>query len=783
MGDIDFAVAVPNRIGLLNETEFLLWAEAKKGIKPIEESFAQLILTIGKARTFESYLPPKFLGAFDHRRIVFIPYNEIQEVFYKNDFNWNVTPSDHSTKEFKEVLELVRAVLTKLMYLFEYENSKKELTRFIRSNFVIGKKKISGIRISKNNFVVIYQKWLKTVKPTIAVDWKVAREKGVFDHDFYLADILSDKNVTIQDKLQVVLRQNYYLLERSIDEMGLFGQKKADFKDNQEAHTQFWNCYERPPKEEYWDYIIKRKDLLVPQDIRERQGSYFTPQKWVELSQQYLEDELGENWQDDYYIWDCAAGTGNLLNGLVDRYKVWASTLNKGDVDVIKERIKNGANLLETHVFQFDFLNDSFEKLPKDLRKIIFDPEKQKKLIIYINPPYAEGDNREGEGRSGVAKSAIQSKYGDEMGYAKREIYIQFFIRIIKEIPNAVLASFSKLKHLQAPKIAKEVQRFFQPRIGRSFIVPADTFDNVSGDFPIGFFIYHLSERKQFLQTVTDIYSSNGDFIRKKELVSFNGAKLINDWANDFKDEKIECSKGCSDSIATIIGVANDFQNQRTVRIENPWKPWNHQFQWQITINNLIESVIYLCVRTIVSADWQNDKDQFLAPNEDWKDDLEFQTDCLAYALFNNLIQSSKGVNHWIPFSESEVNAKDCFDSHFMSEYISGKNRPHQDANLFNGEIQDCEPLIFTPQATAVMDAGRELWRYYHSMVDSNPNASLYDIKMYFQGTKVLKNGKIQMKNDSDDVKYTQLFNKLRTEIKGLATCIEPKIFKYGFLK
>ncbi len=54
------------------------------------------------------------------------------------------------------------------------------------------------------------------------------------------------------------------------------------------------------------------------------------------------------------------------------------------------ERIAHGANLLESHVFQFDFLNDDFSKLPQGLRDIINDEEKRKKLVIYINPPYAE---------------------------------------------------------------------------------------------------------------------------------------------------------------------------------------------------------------------------------------------------------------------------------------------------------------------------------------------------------------------------------------------------------
>lgn len=102
LGDIDFAVAVPSDGPQLFETEYFLWAEAKKGTHhDIYESLVQLILTIGKARTFDKVLPPAFLGAFDAEKIAFIPYNAVLDIFYQNDFNWNVTPSDHSTKEFQ----------------------------------------------------------------------------------------------------------------------------------------------------------------------------------------------------------------------------------------------------------------------------------------------------------------------------------------------------------------------------------------------------------------------------------------------------------------------------------------------------------------------------------------------------------------------------------------------------------------------------------------------------------------------------------------------------------
>ena len=118
-----------------------------------------------------------------------------------------------------------------------------------------------------------------------------------------------------------------------------------------------------------------------------------------------------------------------------------------------------------------------------------------------------------------------------------------------------------------------------------------------------------------------------------------------------------------------------------------------------------------------------------------------------------------------------------------MTDYIMGKKRPKKDATLFTGILQNNDPLKFSSAAAAVFDAGRELWRYYHSQEDSNPDASLYDIKMYFQGTKTLKNGKVQMRPDSDDEHYTLLIKNLREVLKVLASRIEPKIYQYGFLK
>lgn len=783
LGDVDFCVAVPSEEDSM-DPQYFLWAEAKKGNNSVlEESIAQLILTIGKARTFERCLPPSFVGAFDASKIGFVPYNSIQEVFYISDFNWNVTPSDHSTKEFHIVLDHVKKSLAENMLFFEFEKDKRELEKFVKANFKIGKKRISRVKISKNNFVVIYQKWLKTVKPTIDIDWEAAKKEGVLDSDFYLADLLSKENESIIDKLQVLLNHTHYILGRKTNGLGLFTSSHAKFNDGQKAHNQFWNKYERPPKKEYWAYIIDRKDLLVPQDIRERQGSYFTPQKWVELSQEYLAAELGDDWQDEYYIWDCAAGTGNLLNGLTNKYHIWASTLNQADVDVMKARIENGANLLPDHVFQFDFLNDSFDKLPQRLREIIDNEETRKKLVIYINPPYAEAATTKqktgtGKNKPKVSNSVIANKYKQSLGSAVNELYAQFLMRVYREIPSSVLANFSKLKNLQAPNF-RDFRSSFRAKLGRIFLVPADSFDNVKGDFPIGFHVWRLQAVENFSSIDADVYDKNGNFLGNKSLHAPIPNCLLMDWLKTMHDKS-------GSRIAYLRMLGSDIQNNNGCFITNTPSPSDlkQRKTCDITQSNLLGISVYLSVRMIIDSNWMNDRDQYLFPELSWQNDDTFKNDCLSYVLFCGQNRINAGdVNNWIPFKEEEVGARDCFKSHFMTDFISGKSRPQKEADLFTGKGEENKPLEFSEEAKAVFDAGRELWQYYHTQPDSNPDASLYDIKMYFQGTKTLKNGKVQMKADSDDKIYLSLIKELRERLKVLANKIKPKIYEYGFLK
>ena len=167
IGNIDFSV-FPEKDNIFHSIP-LLWAEAKKGDYDVVTMFVQLVLTIGKARTYTRMLPPAFLGAFDGCKFAFVPYSRIEDIFSINDFNWNVTPSDHQSKEFDLIKQRIEADLKQNAYIFNFEKDAKELRFFISHNLANATDKAKQT-INKNNFLSIYLRWLEVIKPIIDTD-------------------------------------------------------------------------------------------------------------------------------------------------------------------------------------------------------------------------------------------------------------------------------------------------------------------------------------------------------------------------------------------------------------------------------------------------------------------------------------------------------------------------------------------------------------------------------------------------------------------------------------
>ena len=117
-----------------------------------------------------------------------------------------------------------------------------------------------------------------------------------------------------------------------------------------------------------------------------------------------------------------------------------------------------------------------------------------------------------------------------------------------------------------------------------------------------------------------------------------------------------------------------------------------------------------------------------------------------------------------------------------MTDFIKGKIKPEAEEDLFAVREPPAHyevPLRFSDEAQVVFDAGRALWRYYHTQKDANENASLYDIKAHFQGRT--DTGRLNSK--SADEQYNTLTADLRDTLNALADKITPKVYEYGFLK
>ncbi|MDR0558635.1 MAG: hypothetical protein LBG92_00550, partial [Prevotellaceae bacterium] len=118
------------------------------------------------------------------------------------------------------------------------------------------------------------------------------------------------------------------------------------------------------------------------------------------------------------------------------------------------------------------------------------------------------------------------------------------------------------------------------------------------------------------------------------------------------------------------------------------------------------------------------------------------------------------------------------YESHFMIGFLQGKKIQNAYTDLFDQQEKILVKREFSIEAQAVFDAGRELWKYYHAQKNVNINASLYDIREYFQG----RNDKGKMNSKSDDEKYNELIGALRESLDILAKKIEPKVYEYEFL-
>lgn len=755
-----------------------VWFEAKAVSIASIVMFAQLLFYVRSARKRGEAIPA-FLAVIDREKAAIMPTEKAMPLLDDKSIVWPKAGSQAGKELAAQIAPYVQT------HIVEYTIAHDEASFVKAVKDAIRKRQIIRTPITPDNLRQVFDRWVDMVGtelgPVNPADYAV----------LFFADIMHDgKHEAMRHLPARLLMLN--------DEKPVFLLNGQTYElASERGYRNFWAIYHRPPEQKHRHYLLERRDSLLPVDEQKFKGAYYTPLHIVDKAYDQLVATLGRNWQDRYLVWDMCAGVGNLEAKHSNLRNVFISTLDQADVTIMK----SNPAFAGAEIFQYDYLNDDItdfgeidytlsDKVPQALRQAIADARNGKKgakpILVLINPPYAESGSGVARGdtnKIGVEKTRINGWMRDMgVGYASKELFTQFLVRIRHELPTARLAMFSTLKYVNAPNF-EPFRRVWKVKYLDGFVVHSRAFDGLEGDFPIGFLIWDTSQESPIADVPVGVVDRQGTFVGEKRYVARPNNTLLNHWmaktrpnggpalplSNALKVSKNPRPKReLAGAVGYLYASNNDLQHSslETLITSSIYTGGNGGGVY-ITDQNLWQVAVVFSVRRLIKPTWLNDRDQFLQPSQPLTD--EFKSDCLVWMLFNgsNLTAGADGlrwndrdwslVNHFIPFTEAEVGVSGRFESNFMVRHMTG--------------------MSLSPEAHAVLDQGRKLWTRFHATQFprkirdeyklGRPDAGWYQIRLALEAY-----GETEL-TDFDPFKaaYSQLASKLR-----------PKVFELGFL-
>ncbi|NJD25515.1 MAG: hypothetical protein FIB06_08925 [Betaproteobacteria bacterium] len=765
--------------GLIDIQTEEIWFEAKEAATAPVLMFTQLLFYVRDARKKGEHVPP-FLAVIDREKAAIMETAKALPIMADKSIKW---PKSGSAVD-KVVAAQAAPYIETHFVVYRMESHEKEFIAAVKNAIKAGK--LVRTPITPDNLRQVFDKWAEMVGREL---------EGVDEVDYallFFADIMHDGNKAAMANLPA------RLLHEGDRPLFLLNGRAYELASDK-GYRNFWAIYHRPPDEEYRAYLLERRDSLLPLDERSFKGAYYTPLHIVDKAYDLLAQTLGKNWQQNYIVWDMCCGVGNLEVKHSNHRNIYMSTLDKADIDVMRA----SHTCVAATKFQYDYLNDDVTdageidysltgKMPETLRQAIADAKANKKgakkILVLMNPPYGEAGSTDtisgvGQHKTDVAATKIAA-HMNGLGYAARELFVQFLVRIQRELPNATTAFFSTLKYVTAPNFAEFRKQWTAKYLG-GFVVHSQAFDGLKGDFPIGFLAWDTGKKEPVERIVTKVLDKDGYFLGEKTFYREIGQLPLNEWivrprsnnqdalplknaitpATVTKD--LRGDKWADGAIGSMLVNSNMLQNASTLTALFS-SGFGSAGAFFVTGENLWKAAIVFSVRRLVKPTWLNDRDQFLQPTGELSE--AFKSDCLLWMLFNgsNLSAGADGlewngkkwslVNHFIPYTEQEVGAAGRFESDFMSSHIA--------------------QLKLSPEAKAVLDEGRKLWRQYHATQFEKKIRDEFKLNRpdvgWYQIRKALE--------ASDNGSMVD-FDPFREAYDTLTRKLRPQVYELGFLR
>lgn len=761
-----------------------VWFEAKeKKTSPIK-MFAQLLCYVRDAKLKGEQLPP-FLSVIDREQAAIMETANAVKAIDDSSLDWPSKKALSASAVSSKFVAEIGGYIGTHYVLYDMSTHESEFIESVKN--AIKEQKIVRIQITPNNLRQTFDRWCEYIGVEL---------EGVTREDYallFFADIMNDGRRSVQSDLPARL---FYDGDDPV--FSLRG--RTYYLNSTKGYRTFWSIYHRPPAPEHRNELLERRDALLPIDARDFKGAFYTPLQVVDKAYEYLEKTLGKNWQKNYIVWDMCCGVGNL-EVKHSRYRnLYMSTLEAADIEIIKStRTCIGAT-----VFQYDYLNDDISddgdvdyslsnKMPEGLREAIKDPKK--KLLVLINPPYAEATNfdniadgyrgEEAKNKAGVASlSKVRQTMMTDYGKASNEISSQFLVRLKKEIPNATLAMFCTLKYVSAENFTDFRKQWGAVSYLGGFLCPSWLFDGLSGKFPISFLIWNTGcEGKKFPESIqVDALNESLEFISKKRFYAPSKDDRLSKWFKRERSDKnlpaVPLKNGVSvatskayitswspKAIAYMHCASNDMQHaeQMTTLYSSVF---GNAHGFYVTKDNFEKSAMTFLARRVERPNWLNDRDQFYQPTSAVPE--EFIVDSVIWMVFNRCNKSAsaddlewdeqtwKLTNNFIPFTEQEVNATDKFESYFLSDWLSEKE--------------------LSEEAKDVLENGKALWKLFFS---DTPEKALRD-KYHITNSSV---GWFQIRKVLEEVYGLDIFEDFNAAYSALTTKLHSQVYEFGFLR
>ena len=524
------------------------------------------------------------------------------------------------------------------------------------------------------------------------------------------------------------------------------------------------------------------------------------------MAHKYVSDTFGENWKDEYIVWDCAWGTGNLTRDYKFK-ELYCSTLEQSDIDTANQMNYNP----EATKFQFDFLNGRDSDLPQSLQDAI---NNGKKILFLINPPYGTANNMgtiDGDHKSGIAKTQINKKMlSDGFGKASQNLYAQFLFKIYKfqQInKNINIGLFSPPLFLSGNSYKEFRSRFlnlFRYKCG--FLFEASHFSSVSKGWGILFTVFDnlRNHVPDFIVDIIDIDKTsdyNLKSIGTKTIYNMDTLIGTNEWVRK-EIKKIKTydapqmksainikNSGRGRSIPNHIGYfANNGNSLYDTFVFLLSECSSRSHGLSILPQNFYKIVTLFTTRKVMLpiSSWLNGIDEYIAPNEKHDKWNGFYWDSIIYSLFNNSSQQSSLRN--ITYQQRKWDIKNEFFWLSKEEMLELGNTNDYDElykDAKNGEDRYVYNLLFGTEriydklsndAKQVLDMGTSL------------------LKKSIKERKMLSEFHPEYHLNSFDCGYAQLklvwkeyykeeFTEFRNLYKSFESRLRPLVYELGFLR